>query len=522
MPVFMEFLAVGGRRLQVPFGSKWNYKTASDRGFSVPKGNPQTAAFRFCAENGSMARSAWLHICGGMIILGLGLEVCLRQVFSAEAGSSAPAGRSPQEQSGSEVYSSDVSPSEQGPSKQPLSELAGRVRRLVRQLDAPQAAHRAQAEQALLALGPEILGLLPDPEAQESAEVAVALRRIREQLERRSAESVVQPSLVRLPEGEFSYWELWQQIYQQTGNRLRLRSDVQELSKKLRFSGPVQKAFWPLVDQLLDQAGLTVYPYEPGEELVVLLRSAQEQPRSQGACYVGPLRIAAQRLIAQRDYRTGQGSHLVLVLEVAWEPRVQPVVIRLPHGTLQAADDQGRPIPPSRPEAQTIVPVKVGQKAAELEVRLALPERSANRLESVQGKLIATLPGAMQRFTFSALRSGENLHQRKAGATVSLPEMRKEGPLGQVDVVLRYDRPSEAFQSHYHWFYRNRAYLESPDGQKIMASGVEPFRHTDSEIGLRYQFEGVGEMDKYTFIYEAPGLLLSEEFPFQLQKLPLP
>jgi hypothetical protein len=55
-----------------------------------------------------------------------------------------------------------------------------------------------------------------------------------------------------------------------------------------------------------------------------------------------------------------------------------------------------------------------------------------------------------------------------------------------------------------------------------MASGVEPFRHTDSEIGLRYQFEGVGEMDKYTFIYEAPGLLLSEEFPFQLQKLPLP
>jgi len=454
--------------------------------------------------------------------LGLGLVVCSQQVFSEEAGLSAPAGKSPQEQTGSEVSSSDVASSEQEPSEQPPSELASRVRRLVRQLDAPQAAQRTKAEEALLALGPEILGLLPDPEAQESAEVAVALRRIREQLERRSAQAVVQPSLVSLPEGEVSYWELWERIYQQTGNRLRLRSDVQELSKKLRFSGPVKKPFWPLLDQLLDQAGLTIYPYEPGEELVVLLRSAQEQPRIQGACYMGPLRIAAQRLIAQRDYRTGQGSHLVLVLEVAWEPRVQPVVIRLPHGNIQAADDRGRAIPPSRPEAQTIVPVKVGQKAVEVEVRLVLPERSANRLESVQGKLIATLPGAMQRFTFPALRSGGNLQQRRAGATVRLPDVRKEGGLWQVDVVLRYDLPSEAFQSHYHWFYRNRAYLASQDGQKIMASGVEPFRHTDAEIGLRYQFEGGEDIDKYTFIYEAPGLLLTEEFPFQLQKLPLP
>ncbi len=403
------------------------------------------------------------------------------------------------------------------------ADLASRVRRLVRQLDAPQAAQRAQAEEALLGLGPTILPLLPDPETQDSAEVAVTLRRIREQLERRWAESVLQPSLVHLPEGQISYWEAFQQIYQQTGNRLRLRSDLQELSKKLRFSGPVeQKPFWPLLDQLLDQAGITIYLYDPGEELLLVPRSEQEQPRSQRACYVGPLRIAPVRLTAQRDYRSRLGDQLTLVLEAAWEPRIRPVVLRLAHQTLQATDDQGRPLPPSRPDAQTIVPVKIGQKAAELEVRLALPDRSASRLESVRGKLTVTLPGATQRFSFKTIRSVRNQTQRRAGATLSLQDVRKEGGLWQIEVLLRYDRPSEAFQSHYHWFYRNQAYLESPNGQKIMSTGVEPFQHTDSQIGLRYQWEGVEEIDKYIFIYEAPGLLLTEEFPFQLEKLLLP
>ncbi|MCS7305228.1 MAG: hypothetical protein NZ602_09010 [Thermoguttaceae bacterium] len=403
------------------------------------------------------------------------------------------------------------------------TELAHRVRRLVRQLDASQAVQRAQAEEALLALGPDILGLLPEPEGQESAEVAVALRRIREQLERRLAESVLQPSVLSLPEGPLSYWEVFERIYQQTGNRLRLRSEVQEWSKRLRFFGPVdKKPFWPFLDHLLDQGGMSIYPYDPGEDLVVVARSEQEQPRSQKACYVGPLRIAPLRLMAQRDYRTRQGDQLVLVLEVTWEPRIRPVVLRLPHQTLQAVDDRGRAISAGRADAQSIVPVKVGQKAAELEVRLALPDRSAKRLESIQGKLTATLPGAMQRFSFLSVRTARNQTQRRAGATVSLLDIRKEGPGWQIEVLLRYDRPSEAFQSHYHWFYRNQAYLESQDGQKIMSSGVEPFRHTDSEIGLRYQFEGGEELEKYTFVYEAPGLLLTEEFPFQLQQLPLP
>lgn len=416
-----------------------------------------------------------------------------------------------------------VSNQEKTSAKDQQPELVVRVRRLVRQLDAPQAAQRAQAEEALLALGPDILHLLPEVDPQESPQAAVSLARIREQFQRRLAESVLQPSWVSLPEGTLSYWEVFQRIYQQTGNRLRLRSDVQDLTKRLTFSSkPAKKPFWPLLDQLLDQAGLTVYPYDPGEDLMLIPRAEHEQPRSQGACYVGPLRIAAQRLIAQRDYRSRLGDHLVLVLEAAWEPRVSPVVLRLPHQMVQVQDDQGRQLPPTRPEAQSVVPVKVGQKAAELEVRLALPDRSAKQLEIVRGNLIATLPGAMQRFQFGQLSAARNQSLRRAGASVTVQDIRKEGAVWQVEVLLRYDRPSEAFQSHYHWFYRNRAYLESEDGQKIFSAGVEPFRHTDREIGFRYAFEGGESMDKYRFIYEAPGLLLTEEFPFELQKLSLP
>lgn len=443
--------------------------------------------------------------------IGVGAAISA-ELASPEAAPTAPA---------AEV--SNQEKQEKNVAKDQPSELAVRVRRLVRQLDAPQAAQRAQAEEALLALGPDILPLLPEVDPQESPQAAVSLARIREQFQRRLAESVLQPSWVNLPEGTLSYWELFQKIYQQTGNRLRLRSDVQDLTKRLTFSSKAaKKPFWPLMDQLLDQAGLTIYPYDSGEDLMLLPRAEQEQPRSQGACYVGPLRIAAQRLIAQRDYRSRQGDHLVLVLEAAWEPRVSPVVLRLPHQTVQVQDDQGHPLPPTRPEAQSISPVKVGQKAAELEVRVALPDRSASRLESVRGKLTATLPGAVQRFQFGQLSAARNQSLRRAGATVTVQDIRKEGGVWQVEVLLRYDRPSEAFQSHYHWFYRNRAYWEAEDGKKILSAGVEPFRHTDQEIGLRYAFEGLESLEKYTFVYEAPGLLLTEEFPFELQKLPLP
>ena len=458
------------------------------------------------------------------------LPASLLPAFSEAASSEAvrvvPSAQKPSENQSSYGDSlSFLALAEQPADKQTQPDLANRVRRLVRQLDAPEAAQRAKAEEALLALGPEILDLLPQLDPQESPQAAVCLARIREQLERRLAESVLQPSVVTLPDAQLPYWEVFQRIYQQTGNRFQLRSDVQEWTKRMSYSAKAEKKpFWPLLDHLLDQAGLTLslYPADSGDAPIVVPRPEHERARSMGVCYVGPLRIAPHRIVAQREYRSRLGDHLVLVFEVAWEPRLQPVVLRLPHQTLEAKDDQGRSLLPSRPEAQSIVPVKAAQHAAELEVRLSLPERSASRLETVRGQLWATLPGAMQRFRFSQLSTAQNQSQRRAGATVTVRDVRKEGSAWLVEVLLRYDRPSEAFQSHYHWFYRNRAVLQSDDGQTLTNSGVEPFRHTDSEIGLRYTFEGVESVDKYTFIYDAPGLLLTHQFPFALQKLPLP
>lgn len=410
-------------------------------------------------------------------------------------------------------------------SQEEEAELAGRVRRLIRQLDAPQAAERAKAEQALLDLGPEILDLLPQIDPQHSPQVAVSLARIREQFERRLAESVIKPACVSLPAKPIPYREVLQEIQKQTGNRLQIRADVEELIKGRVFQGGFEKKpFWQVLDQLLDEAGLTVYlyPADAKGEPMILPRPEHERPRSPGANYVGPFRMTAQRVIAQRELRSTLGDHLVLVLEVAWEPRIFPVVLRLPHQSVQAQDNEGHLLEPSQPEAQSTVPIKTGQRGTELEVRFRLPARSAERLEWVRGKWVAILPGAVQRFPFTQLGTARNVSQRRAGATVTLREVRKEGPLWQLAVLLRYDRPSEAFQSHYHWFYRNRAVLQSADGQTAASTGVEPFRHTDSEIGLLYTFEGIESLEKYTFIYEAPGLLLTEEFPFELRDVPLP
>ena len=77
-------------------------------------------------------------------------------------------------------------------------DLKAEVRRLVRQLDAPQLAQREAAEAELLRRGPAVLDLLPPADDRTSAEVQQRLGRIRQQLQQAAADAVAKASTITL------------------------------------------------------------------------------------------------------------------------------------------------------------------------------------------------------------------------------------------------------------------------------------------------------------------------------------
>ncbi len=87
--------------------------------------------------------------------------------------------------------------------------------------------------------------------------------------------------------------------------------------------------FWAALDKTLDLASLSVYNFASGEELGIVARGETLAPRSGRACYAGPLRLEATRISADRDLRnTGNSSALRMTLEVAWEPRLRPILLK--------------------------------------------------------------------------------------------------------------------------------------------------------------------------------------------------
>ena len=83
------------------------------------------------------------------------------------------------------------------------------VKRLIGQLDADTRSERAKARDALLALGPAILPLLPDDAAVSSAAARQALHGIRLRLQHESALASLRPSRVRRSKERFHSGRSW-------------------------------------------------------------------------------------------------------------------------------------------------------------------------------------------------------------------------------------------------------------------------------------------------------------------------
>ena len=402
-------------------------------------------------------------------------------------------------------------------------ELKNEVQRLVRQLDAPELAQREAAEAELLNRGPAVLDLLPTTD-RASAEVQQRLDRVRQKLQQQAADAAAQPSLVTLQADVMPLSKVLAAFSRQSGNaivdyRKKFNQPVTEPALIVHFD---KTPFWPALDQVLDQAKLTIYPFAQRPAIhVVAAAEGKRSARSGRAGYSGPFRFEAIGVVARRDLRRGEGS-LVVSVETLWEPRLRIIGLSQRMADVTATDEHGRPLPVADREAQLEIPVSGDAPAVKLDLPLRLPSRDVRRIASLKGKLQAMIPGRIETFRFGKLAGAKNVEQRIAGVTVTLEQVEKNNELWKVRMHARFDDAGDALASHRTWIFNNPACLESPDGKPIAYSAYETTRQGKNEVGVAYVFNTDQPLDKLTFVYKTPGTIVNSGFDYELKNIELP
>jgi hypothetical protein len=395
---------------------------------------------------------------------------------------------------------------------------ATRIRQLVRQLDAPQLGEREKAEAALLEMGPGILQALPRESPRMTAETRQRLARVRQKFERQLAATSIQPARVTL-EGLQPLGKVLKELEAQSGNRITLEVPEMPVDKPIEVD--FQNApFWEAFDEVLDKAGLTVYPYaEKG--IAVRPSSLQQSLRRSSASYDGAFRFEAVSVEAARNFRAGEDV-LHVVVEIAWEPRLAPVALQQRLDELEAIDSRGKPLAIAYHGAQIEVPTMPGASSTELRIPFELPPREVKSIASLSGKLHTLALGKPETFRFEKLDKAVNVEQRIAGATVVLEQVRQNNELWQVLILVRYDEARDALASHRGWVFANEAYLIGPDGKQVVPAAFDTTRQTENEVGVGYLFELDQPLAQYAFVYKTPGMIFPVELSYQLKDIALP
>ncbi|MFV2066176.1 MAG: hypothetical protein ACC645_04295 [Pirellulales bacterium] len=404
-----------------------------------------------------------------------------------------------------------------------LGPLAERVRRLVEQLDDDRLAVRTQAEAELVRLGPRAADYLPEADDGMSAEVVHRLARVRNGWLGEQIKIVQEASKITWPDGTIRLAELLELVQKQTGNQLRIREEIApSLAERMVKVEAGSVDFWPAIDRVLDQVGLTPYHFSRNQELLLMAVPESQVARYDRALYCGPFRLEPVRLEAHRDLRSPVTSRLTLHVEIAWEPRLTPIGVNQPLADVDATGDGGIPLRLVERDLDLSPVVHQGTTAVDLEIPFQLPPRRIKQIAVVRGKLSVLLPGVIQALRFEQLEAG-GLQQRQEGdVTVLLEGIRRNGQLWEIRLRVRFAGADEALDSHRGWLFRNACFLVDQHKKRYEHAGFETTRQNQGEVGIAYLFDVAEDLAGLTLVYETPVSILQVPVEYELRNIPLP
>jgi hypothetical protein len=417
--------------------------------------------------------------------------------------------------------------------------LRDRVDQLVARLADVEAdaAARDAAEQALVRLGPRVLPLLPEPAAVTDADAILRLDRVRAALAADLDEETPTASLVTIQGKGVRLTEALQQLQKQSSNVVvDLRTQFGGEATNPRMDLDIEeKPFFEALDTISRAAGLGL-TFFTGDGSIGLMDAdmtmpnvAPDMPRPAAVeprvVYTGPFRVQLRQILLSRDFQTGL-SRANAQMEVAWEPRLRPMLLALRSSDVAITDDQGRAVEPALSEESTSTVIRPENPAAELNLNLAAPERSASRLAKLRVRADVTLPAGVQTVRFASLTTPESKTQ--GGVTVKLESTEVEEQVWKVRVRVAFRGEGPAFESYQQGLFNNRVWLQTRDGARIDLNGPNGggFNSLGSDpgnVGFEYLFVDVpGKPADYGLGYETPSRVATIPLTFEFTDVPLP
>jgi len=410
--------------------------------------------------------------------------------------------------------------------------LRDRVVQLVDRLDAPKADARDAAMASLIKLGPRVLPLLPDTATVKSDERKQRLEKIRAELRKAQDEVNTGATKVTLSGKGIRLSEAIQQLQKQSGNaitdvREQLGAEVTNPALDLEIR---DVPFLDALDRVAKEAqvGITFFTGDGsiGIQGTAMYEDKPETPRDPKMKpliqYSGPFRIELKQFGLARDFEAGT-TVANLQLEVGWEPRLRPMLLKLKADELKVLDDRKKEVKPQVAEESDQVVVRPENTAAQVNINLDAPERAAQKIALLKVKAEVTIPAGIKVFKFPSLAQ-QDVNIKQGDVSVTLQGTEIDEQVWKVNVLLDYPGEGPAFESYQQGLFNNRLWLQRADGSRFEHNGG--FNNTRSDggkLGFEYLFvDAPGKPADYQLIYETPSKVITIPLEFEFKDVPLP
>jgi hypothetical protein len=403
----------------------------------------------------------------------------------------------------------------------PKPDLKKQVDGLLDQLASTEASKRATAVANLLRLGTDILPYLPGPDAKLPGEQKKQIDEIRKTLQDALARKDLAPRRCTIRDRTIALKAALDQLAKQTGIQVDDRTEEKSsLTLKLDLQN---STFWQALDTIAKEADLRVSFFQKDSTIALTDGPYKETPIS----YDGLFRTTVNRVDLGQDYRTDMHT-LAVQLQIAWEPRFQPIFLDSPPEELTARDDKDHVL--TIPESGK-GRFPVGRPlAVDVPLRIEAPRRSADKLSELKGTISVVGPSKLLSFTFDKLAdkpSGRK--ETKEGVTVTLRDFQVEPERWAVGIALDYPPDTPDFESFESWLVNNEIFLQKADGKtKISANGgYEIMEQAGHRAVMIYRFiedekVTLGKPSDWKLVYRTAGAIIRLPVHFEFRDLLLP
>jgi hypothetical protein len=401
-------------------------------------------------------------------------------------------------------------------------DLKKEVDRLVTQLASNDSGKRATATADLLRLGTDILPFLPGPDAKLPDVQKKQIDEIRKTLLDALARKDLAPRRCTIRDRTISLKAALEQLAKQTGIQVDDRTEEKRSAPTLKLD--IHNAtFWQALDAIAKEADLRVSFFQKDSTIALTDGPYKETPIS----YDGLFRTTVNRVDLGQDYRTDMHT-LSVGLQIAWEPRFQPIFLELPPDDLTARDDKDHAL--TIPEGGK-GRFPVGRPlAVDVPLRMEAPPRSAGKLSELKGTISVVGPSKSLSFTFDKLaEKPAGRKQTQEGVTVTLRDFQAEPERWAVGIALDYPPETPDFESFESWLVNNEIFLQKADGKtKVSANGgYEIMEQAGHRAVMIYRFiedekVTLGKPGDWKLVYRTAGAIIRLPVHFEFRDLSLP